>query len=100
MELNSIDDVNALVEIQKIAQVQRLEKKIRQLGYFPRIAFVAMVVFYNFRLAFGHIDLSFGHLDPWLIDMAFTGLTISSTCLSNVQRMDLIRDLFKLQYGK
>jgi len=100
MELNSIDDVNALVEIQKIAQIQRLEDKIRKLGYFPRTAYLVIAVFYCFRLAFSQIDLSFGYLDAWLIDVIFTGSIMSSTCLSNGHRMDLIRDLFKLQYGK
>ncbi|MBA6231311.1 MULTISPECIES: hypothetical protein [unclassified Colwellia] len=93
MELNSIDDVNALVEIQKIAQVKRLEKKIRQLGYLPLVTFVGIIVFYILRVFSGYFDVRLG-------DVIFIGLMIGGNCQSNVLRMDLIRELFKLQYGK
>ncbi|SEB01268.1 hypothetical protein SAMN04488051_11372 [Alkalimonas amylolytica] len=35
MEINSIDDVNALNEYQKVKQIERIEKKIHRLSFVP-----------------------------------------------------------------
>jgi hypothetical protein len=92
MELNSIEDVNALNEYQKIKQVERIEKKLHRLSFVPAF----------FGTALGLLAL----LDTWLGASwtAMHGLPIAiaigSVGYSNVQRTDLLKQLFKLKYGE
>jgi hypothetical protein len=97
MELNSVDDVKALAksqkELQKIKKTQSLEKKIRQSGYFPVITLLAIVVLLIWRIYSGNFDIT-------IADLFFVGIIIGGSCFANVKRMDLIRELMELKYGK
>lgn len=92
MELNSIEDVNALNEYQKIKQVERIEKKLQRLSYVPAFFGVAL-----FLLAFLHTWLGILWTPMHLLPIA---IAIGSVGYSNVQRTDLLKQLFKLKYGE
>lgn len=47
MELNSIEDVNAHNEYQKVKQIERIEKKLRRLSFVPAF-FCALMLLYVF----------------------------------------------------
>ncbi|WP_206483879.1 hypothetical protein [Thalassotalea sp. G2M2-11] len=93
MELNSVEDVKALTEYQKIDQIQRIEKKIHRLSFIPFIGGL-MLLLYSFWLIWSGINsLSPAHL---IVVASF----VASIGHSNVQRTDLIKHLFELKYGK
>ena len=92
MELNSIEDVKALTEYQKLDQIQRIEKKIHRLSFMPAIG-GAMFLLYSFWLVWSGVNsLSPMHL---IVVVSF----IASIGHSNVQRTDLLKQLFELKYG-
>ena len=92
MELNSIDDVKALTEYQKIDQIQRIEKKIHKLSFVP-ISLCAILMSWAFW------GMWFGQTSWSPMYFAIIAVTIGSVGYSNVQRTDLLKKLFELKYG-
>jgi hypothetical protein len=97
MDLNSVDDVKAFAkaekELQKMKKTQSLEKKIRQFGYAPFISLLGIQILFMWRMYSGNLDIS-------LPDLFFVGVMIGSSCIANLRRMDLIRELMELKYCK
>jgi len=93
MDLNSIDDIKAFTEIQKIEKINRIEKKIRQRGYFPLIASL-MFFIYAFWIASTNIQ----GLSP--IDLFVIAIFISVLAQNNIEHSNLLKELFELKYGK
>ena len=93
MELNSVEDVKALTEYQKIDQIQRIEKRIHRLSFIPAIGGLMLLLYSFWLLWSGTNSLSPTHL---IIVASF----IASIGHSNVQRSDLLKQLFELKYGK
>jgi hypothetical protein len=93
MELNSLDDVKALTEYQKIEQIQSIENKIHKLSFVP-ISLCAILMSW----AFG--GMWFGQTTWSPMYFVLIAITIGSVGYSNVQRTDLLRKLFELKYGK
>jgi hypothetical protein len=93
MELNSIEDVKALTEYQKIDQIERIEKKISRLSYTPQYLCLALMVFGGWAMWSEELPLL-----PFSI--VLVAITIASVDQSNVQRTNLLKQLFELKYGK
>ena len=93
MELNSIDDVKALTEYQKIDKIQRIEKKIHKLSFVP-ISVCAILMCWAFWGAW------FGQSTWSPMYIVLIAITVGSVGHSNVQRTDLLKQLFELKYGK
>ncbi|WP_057833201.1 hypothetical protein [Colwellia sp. TT2012] len=92
MELNSIEDVKALTEYQKIEQIQRIEKKIKMLG-FDAIT-PCMLLAYGIWAMWTDTSTS----TPIII--VVFAVMIFSVSRSSVERTKLLRELFDLKYGK
>ena len=93
MEINSIDDVNALNEYQKIENIAKIEKKIKQLRYTPISTTACLMAFALWCVLSGN--------DTWSpILISLIAMSIGSVGYSNVQRSDLLQELFELKYGK
>ena len=92
MELNSIEDVKALTEYQKIKQIERVEKKIHRLSYIPNYLCLFLIAYGGWAM------WSEEPLLPFSIFLV--AITIVSVGQSNVQRTDLLKQLFELKYGK
>jgi hypothetical protein len=92
MELNSLDDVNALTEYQKLAKIQRIETKINKLRYVPLYS-GALLIIYFLWLSFSGIEV----LAP--THLILFSVVVASIGYSNVQRSDLLHELFALKYG-
>lgn len=92
MELNSIEDVNALNEYQKIKQIESIEKKLYRLTHVPAFFGAALVL-----LALIHTWLEILWTPMHLLPIA---IAIGSVGYSNVQRTDLLKQFFKLKYGE
>jgi hypothetical protein len=92
MELNSIEDVNALTEYQKIEQIQNIDKKIHKLSYVPASSCGALILWAFWATWSG---------SPWTpMNIVLIAISIGSVGFSNVQRTDLLKQLFELKYGK
>jgi len=91
MEFNSIEDVNALNEYQKLKQIEHIERQLHRLSFVPAF-FCAGMIIWIFVFTWLATLLTAMHLLP-------IALAISSVGYSNVQRTDLLNQLFKLKYG-
>lgn len=91
MELNSIEDVNALDEYQKLKQIERIERQLHRLSYIPAI-FCAGMIIWIFVFTWLAVSWTAMHLLP-------IAIAISSVGYSNVKRTDLLKQLFRLKYG-
>lgn len=93
MESNSIDDLNVLTEYQKLEKIQRIEEKMRKLSFTPLTSCVALI-FYSFCLVWGGYN-------TWSASIIVPiAILIGSVGYSNVQRTDLLKQLFELKYSK
>jgi len=93
MELNSIEDVKALTEYQKIDQIESIDKKINRLNNIPTYQCLLLVVYGGWAMwSEDHTLLPFG--------IVLIGFAIASVGQSNIQRTDLLKQLFELKYGK
>ena len=92
MELNSIEDVKALTEYQKIEQIESIEKKIHKLSYAP-VACCSVLILWAFWATWvGSV---------WSpMNIVLVAISIASVGYSNVQRTDFLKQLFELKYGK
>jgi hypothetical protein len=93
MEINSVEDVNALTEYQKISQIQRIEKKLRRLSFMPLILGIIFMV-YCVWLGWSGVE----SISPILLMVV--GSFIIGIGQSNVLRSDLLKQLFELKYGQ
>jgi hypothetical protein len=93
MEINSLDDVNALSEYHKIENIEKIEKKIKQLKYTPITSIAVLFAFASWCIFSGNNTWS-----PTYFSLI--AITIGSVGYSNVQRTDLLKELFELKYGK
>jgi cytochrome b561 len=93
MELNSIEDVKALTEYQKIEQIERIEKKIHRLSHIPTYLCLVLMIYGGWAMwSEEHTLLP--------VSIILIATTITSVGQSNVQRTDLLKKLFELKYGK
>ena len=84
MDINSKEELDAQVEFNKIERIKNIESKIHRLGFIPFSYFAFLL------LAYFGLDL---------------GNNLSSAVIiiigqSNVQRTDLLKELFELKYSK
>jgi len=93
MELNSLDDVNALTEYQKLDKIHRIETKINKLRYVPLYSGASLIIYFLW-LSFSGVEV----LAP--THLILFSVVVASVGYSNVQRSDLLHDLFALKYGK
>lgn len=93
MELNSVEDVNALTEYQKLSQIQRIEKKLHRLSFMPFIGGM-MFMAYCFWLVWSDVEL----ISP--IQLMVVASFIIGIGQSNALRSDLLTQLFELKYGQ
>ena len=93
MEINSVEDVNALTEYQKISQIQRIEKKLHRLSFMPLILGIIFMV-YCVWLGWSGVE----SISPILLMVV--GSFIIGIGQSNVLRSDLLKQLFELKYGQ
>jgi hypothetical protein len=93
MELNSIDDVNALTEYQKLDKILRIEKKMNRLSFTPITSCAALMLYIFWVTWAGYTGWS-----PTIYTLI--AVFIGSVGYSNVQRTDLLKQLFELKYGK
>mgnify|MGYP006144399089 CR=1 FL=1 len=92
MELNSIEDVKALTEYKKIEQIENIEKKIKKLSYVPAWSCGVLVIWAFWATWSG---------TTWSpMNIVLVAISIGSVGYSNVQRTDLLKQLFELKYGK
>lgn len=92
MELKSVDDVNALTEYKKLEKIESLENKIKRLKYIPVLCgtlLLANVLWLTFS---GSQTIESGVLILFAVFIAIVGH-------SNVQRSDLLQELFEIKYG-
>ena len=92
MELNSVDDLNALSEYHKIDRIIRIEKKIHRLSYAPVFLSTVLLLWAFWSMWSGNTTWSPIHL-------VFISIVIASVGNSNVQRTNLLKELFALKYG-
>jgi hypothetical protein len=93
MELKSIDDLNALTEYQKIEKIQRIENKMKSLSFAPLASGVTLMIYVFWAYWAGNTAWS-------LIHLSLIAILIGSVGYSNVQRTELLKELFELKYGK
>ncbi|AZQ85891.1 hypothetical protein EKO29_18955 [Colwellia sp. Arc7-635] len=92
MELNSIEDVKALTEYRKIEQIQSVEKKIHKLSFVPATISAVLILWAFWATWVGSI---------WSpMNIVLVAIAIASVGHANVQRTDLLKQLFELKYGK
>ena len=92
MELNSVEDVKALTEYQKIEKIQSIEKKIHKLSFVPVTSSAVLIIWAFWATWAG---------SAWSpMNMLLVAVTIAAVGHSNVQRTDLLQQLFELKYNK
>ena len=90
MDINSKEGLHAQVEFNKIAKIEKIETKIHRLSYIP-FAYFAFLFLAYFGLDLGNNLSSAVFL--MIISIGIIGQ-------SNVQRTDLLKELFEVKYGK
>ena len=90
MEIKSKEELDAKVEFNKIAQIQKIENKLHKLSFIPLYFFACLLLAY-FGLNLGN------NLSSAVIVLI---IAIGIVGQSNVQRTDLLKELFDLKYGK
>ena len=90
MEIKSQEELDAKVEFNKIDRIQKIESKLHRLSFIPLYFFAFLLLGY-FGLDLAN-DLS-GAVIMLIIAIAIVGQ-------SNVQRTDLLKELFELKYSK
>ncbi|MDO6508446.1 hypothetical protein Q4506_15390 [Colwellia sp. 4_MG-2023] len=90
MEINSKAELDAKVEFNKIDQIQKIESKLHRLSFIPLYFFAFLLLAY-FGLDLAN-DLS-GAVIILIISIGIVGQ-------SNVQRTNLLKELFELKYSK
>lgn len=93
MEINSIDRANALTEYQKVEKIQYIEKKMDRLSFTPFLSCVGLML-YGFWSIWANFT-AWTHLNVVII-----AIFIGNVGYSNMQRTDLLKQLFELKYGK
>ncbi|WP_220462082.1 hypothetical protein, partial [Colwellia sp. Bg11-12] len=93
MELNSMEDVKAIAEFQKIEQLQRIEKKLHRLSFTPLYAAIMIIIYNIWSIWFVN-----NYSTP--MNHGILAIIVIGVCRSNVERTDLLRQLFELKYGK
>ena len=93
MEVNSLEDIKSQSELKKIEQLQRIEKKLHRLSYMPIYAGILIIIYNFWSIWFLNNSLS-------SISNVFLVILVLSVCNSNVQRTDLLKQLFELKYDK
>lgn len=89
MEINTKDDVDALMAVQTIRQIQQPESKIHRLSYEPIWIFISLTIY-----AFGTLWLEFVFLYTTVLVLACAMTLVSK---NNVQRIALLRQRSGLQ---
>jgi hypothetical protein len=90
MDIKLEEELDAKVEFNKIDQIQKIEYKIHRLSFIP-IYFFAFLLLAYFGLDLGN-ELSSAVL---LLTIA-----IGVVGQSNVQRTNLLKELFEIKYSK
>lgn len=98
MDLNSINDVNALIELQKIDKIREIEKKIHRLSFAPAISAAMILAYFVWASWYRHDIDTAGLLS--INGFVVIASAIASVGGSNVQRTDLLMELFELKYEK
>jgi len=90
MEIKSEEELDAKVEFNKIDHIQKIESKLHRLSFIPLYFFAFLL------LAYFGLDLG-NKLSSAVIILI---VAIGVVGQSNVQRVDLLKELFELKYGK
>ena len=90
MKIKSKEELNAQVEFNKLAQIQKIESKIHKLSFIPLYFFALLL------LAYFGLDLGNKLSSAVLILIISIGIVSQS----NVQRTNLLKELFELKYSK
>jgi hypothetical protein len=90
MDINSKEELDAQVEFNKIERIKNIESKIHRLGFIPFSYFAFLL------LAYFGLDLG-NNLSSAVIIII---ISIGIIGQSNVQRTDLLKELFELKYSK
>lgn len=91
MELNTVEDVNALTEYQKLEQINAIEAQIKRMSLLPVIV-CGILMLWAFWATWSDILWSPMHL-------VLIAIAIGVVGQSNVKRTDLVRQLFELKYA-
>ena len=93
MDINSTEDVNAFIEYKKLAKIDRIEKKLERLYFFPLLVTVTLIVWGLWNVWLDNHTLSIN-------SVFFIAIAIGAVGNANVQRTDLLKQLFELKYGE
>ncbi|MBE0458485.1 MAG: hypothetical protein ACTJIB_20755 [Pseudoalteromonas prydzensis] len=93
MEIKSVGDVNAKIEHDKLKRIEALEKKLKRLSYVPTST-LALLLIYGFGFSF----IASGQ--PSIGDFFLLAAAIGVVGNANVQRVNLLKELFELKNGK
>ena len=90
MEIKLKEELDSKVEFNKIDQIQKIESKLHRLSFIPLYFFAFLL------LAYFGLDLG-NKLSSAVLILT---ITIGIVGQSNVQRTDLLKELFELKYSK
>jgi hypothetical protein len=90
MDINSKEELDAQVELNKINRIKNIESKLHRLSFIPLFYFVFLL------LAYFGLDLGNNLSSAVIIIIISLGIIGQS----NVQRTDLLKELFELKYSK
>jgi hypothetical protein len=93
MELNTVADVNALTELQKLEQIQSIDKRINDLKNVPLFASIGFIVLIFIAMWFEY------ELSNTAVLMVAIVMVVSHSRNQNKQ-MDLLKQWCELKYGK
>jgi len=93
MDIKSEQQVDGLIELNKLKKVQKIEKNLQRLSYVPIYASVGIILYF-FWLIWFKVTIT----SPTFL--FFVGVIIVSLARANVKRTDLLKDLFELKYDK
>lgn len=92
MDIKTKEQLDAHVEYNHLQQIEKIENKLKRAAYLPAILFFIVLLF-MFYIGFDVANNLNGVVILLVTMMAIVGQT-------NVQRVDLLKTLFELKYGK
>lgn len=92
MEVHSKEEVDAYLQIQKLDQIQRIEKKMKRLSYEPVWTFGSIIIY-----AFSCVWLEY---ESTFFSLIFLAGIIGGVSKVNVERTELLRQLFEIKTGR
>ena len=93
MDLKSVEEVEGYAALRADNKIRNIEEKLRRLSLTPYIVLASVVLYAAIVFFFDKSQ------ESWMA-VVFLGALIFAVDHKNIQRTELLKELFQLKYGK